>query len=33
MMMGWRLDSKESEKVISLAYDNQILKIDTSISY
>ena len=33
MMMGWRLDSKESEKIISLAYDNQILMIDTSVSY
>ena len=33
MMMGWRLDSKDSEKIISLAYDNQILKIDTSVSY
>ena len=33
MMMGWRLDSRESEKIISLAYDNQILIIDTSVSY
>ena len=33
MMMGWRLNSKESEKIISLAYDNQILMIDTSVSY
>jgi aryl-alcohol dehydrogenase-like predicted oxidoreductase len=33
MMMGWRLDSKESEKIISLAYENQILMIDTSVSY
>jgi aryl-alcohol dehydrogenase-like predicted oxidoreductase len=33
MMMGWRLNSNDSEKIISLAYDNQILIIDTSISY
>lgn len=33
MMMGWRLNNKDSEKIISLAYDNQILMIDTSVSY
>ncbi len=33
MMMGWRLNSNDSEKIISLAYDNQILIIDTSVSY
>ena len=33
MMMGWRLDSKESEKIISLAYENKIIIIDTSVSY
>jgi len=33
MMMGWRLNSSESEKIISLAYENEILFIDTSVSY
>jgi aryl-alcohol dehydrogenase-like predicted oxidoreductase len=33
MMMGWRLDSKESERIISLAYENQVVMIDTSVSY
>ncbi len=33
MMMGWRLDEKESEKVIALAHENNVLFIDTSVSY
>lgn len=33
MMMGWRLNKKDSEKVISLAYDNKVVLIDTSVSY
>lgn len=33
MMMGWRLNSKDSEKIISLAYDNEISMMDTSVSY
>lgn len=33
MMMGWRLNEKESEKVIALAHESNILFIDTSVSY
>lgn len=33
MMMGWRLNSRDSEKIISLAHENKILMIDTSVSY
>ncbi len=33
MMMGWRLSQTDSEKVISLAYENEISILDTSVSY
>ncbi len=33
MMMGWRLGPKESEKVLSFAYEHGIVFIDTSVSY
>jgi len=33
MMMGWRLNEKESEKVIALAHESNVLFIDTSVSY
>ena len=33
MMMGWRIDSTDSEKIISMAYENGISLIDTSVSY
>ncbi len=33
MMMGWRINSADSEKIISLAYENEISLIDSSVSY
>jgi aryl-alcohol dehydrogenase-like predicted oxidoreductase len=33
MMMGWRLNQIDSEKIISLAYENEIVLLDTSVSY
>lgn len=33
MMMGWRLDYKNSERIISIAHDHEIFFLDSSVSY